>query len=146
MVLVIPPSARFRPIKRAVFATDLVEDHLKEYKQVSDLLRTFNAELQFLFIDHSIHADSEEIDNRMSKMIKTIVDFENKSGFVCSSNNVEKGIHEFLSDSNADWVIAVTEHRRFPEMLFHRSISKKIAYHPDKPLLVLHSQKTALPV
>lgn len=140
-VMVIPPNATFHPFKKAVFATDMQEAHIQEVIQAEDLLEPMDTELDFLFIDTKVHSDSEELDNRISRLVKQQTWYGNRSAFVSTDTDIEAGIASFIKETQADLAIMVTEHRRFPSMLFHRSLTKKMSKHPDIPLLVLQPQR-----
>jgi nucleotide-binding universal stress UspA family protein len=146
MVMVIPPKSIFKPYKRAVFATDMREDHIREVIQAEDLLVPMNTELDFLFIDAEIHSDNDAIDERMSHLVKQQVWYGNRTAYVSTDTDIEAGIQSFIKETNADLAIMVTEHRKFPSMLFHQSITKKMVKHPGVPLLILHPTHQKLPV
>ncbi|MFM7079214.1 MAG: universal stress protein, partial [Bacteroidota bacterium] len=145
MVLLIPHHCNFKPLEKIVFATDLNEQHLIQYRQLDSIMEKAHPELCFLFIDASIHSDSDSLDKKMSELIKQHVSYPAKSGFVSTDQNIEHGINEFLSASNADLLVMVNEPMRFPESLFYRSHTKKIARKITKPLLTLKPSAVALP-
>lgn len=137
-VMIIPPDALFQPYKRAVFATDMQEEHIKEVIQAEDFLVPMNTELDFLYIDTKVHTDTEQIDDRMAHLVKQQVWYGNRTAYVSTDTDIEAGIQSFINETHADLAIMVTEHRKFPSMLFHQSVTKKMAQHPGVPLLVLH--------
>lgn len=145
MVLLVPNEARFRPFEKIVFATDLNESHLMQHHQLQCLVENQKTELCFLFIDASIHSDSESLDQQMSELIKKHVSHPFKSGFVSTDQDVENGITGFLQESHGDLLVMVTEPFRFPESIFHRSHTKKISNKTPKPMLALKPVRIPLP-
>ncbi|MFM2190555.1 MAG: hypothetical protein RL491_941, partial [Bacteroidota bacterium] len=137
-VLVVPPNTTYQKFKKAVFATDLDESHIKEVIQAESLLNPMQTELDFLFIDNTIHGDSESNDAEISQLVKNHVAYRNRSAFVSTDSDIEAGIKNFIEETHADLAIMVSERLKFPSMLFHRSITKKMAQHPGVPLLILH--------
>ncbi|MGR6086873.1 MAG: universal stress protein [Arcticibacter sp.] len=137
-VLVVPPNKTYQKFKKAVFATDLDESHIKEVIQAESLLNPMQTELDFLFIDNTIHGDSESNDAEISQLVKNLVAYRNRSAFVSTDSDIEAGIKNFIEETQADLAIMVSERLKFPSMLFHRSITKKMAQHPGVPLLILH--------
>ena len=140
-VLVVPPNTTYHKFKKAVFATDLDESHIKEVIQAESLLNPMQTELDFLFIDNTIHGDSESNDVEISQLVKNHVAYRNRSAFVSTDSDIEAGIKNFIQETHADLAIMVSERLKFPRMLFHRSITKKMAQHPGIPLLILHSSE-----
>ena len=137
-VLVVPPDINYQKFKKAVFATDLDESHIKEVIQAESLLNPMQTELDFLFIDNTIHGDTESNDEVISNLVRNNVEYQNRSAFVSTNSDIETGIKNFIKETQADLAIMVTERLKFPAMIFHRSISKKMAEHPGVPLLILH--------
>jgi nucleotide-binding universal stress UspA family protein len=137
-VLVVPPNTVYQKFKKAVFATDLDERHIKEVIQAESLLNPMQTELDFLFIDNSIHGDTEKSDEELLHLVKNHVAYRNRSAFVSTDSDIETGIKNFIQKSQADLAIMVSDRLKFPAMLFHRSLAKKMAQHPGVPLLILH--------
>jgi nucleotide-binding universal stress UspA family protein len=52
--------------------------------------------------------------------------------------NVMKGVDRFIKKTNADMLVLAKHNRPFFDRIFHRSLSKRMAYHTDIPLLVLN--------
>ena len=52
-----------------------------------------------------------------------------------------EGIMEFALANQASMIILIPKNQGFLEGLFHRSVTKKLAYHSSIPLLVLHENK-----
>ncbi len=55
-----------------------------------------------------------------------------------NNNDPEEGINAFAHENKADMIAMVKRDHPFFERLFSRSITKKMAYHTDVPLLVMH--------
>jgi nucleotide-binding universal stress UspA family protein len=56
--------------------------------------------------------------------------------------NLEKGdiitsINTYIDDHHADLLVMAKHNRNFFDRLFHRSLSKKMAFHTHIPLLIL---------
>jgi nucleotide-binding universal stress UspA family protein len=138
-VLIIPENARFKEITKIVYTTDLHKDNIQASKEIIPLAKAFNAELVFLFVDSKIHIEGEKISREMSDMIHTNVTYPKLSGYVCTDSDVMNGIELFIKKNKAEMLCMLTHHRKFPRMLWDRSLTQKMAYHPKVPLLVLHA-------
>ena len=53
------------------------------------------------------------------------------------NENLVDGINEFVADHNADMVAIIPHRYTLLESLFHKSVSKKLDFHTNIPLLVL---------
>ena len=138
LVLIVPEQAKFKGVNTLVYATDLHDKNISAASQLLPIAREMNAELVFLFVDHKIHTDSEQISDEMSSKIKSHVNYPKISGYVCTDPDVMNGIHIFIQKLKADMVAMVTHKRSFPRMLWDKSLTTRFAYHPEVPLLVLH--------
>lgn len=138
MVLIVPEKAIFKGVNTLVYATDLNLKNIESANSLLPFAKDMNAELVFLFVDNSIHTDSEQITEEMADKIKSHVVYAKTSGYVCTDPNIMNGISLFIEKKKADMVAMVTHHRSFPRMLWDKSLTKKFSYHPDVPLLVIH--------
>ncbi|MBP9084183.1 MAG: universal stress protein [Bacteroidia bacterium] len=138
-VLIVPEKATFKPAAKLVYTTDLKDDNIKAVNELIPFATSMNSELIFLFVDDKIHTDSEKISEDMSHKIRQLVHYPKTSGYICTDPNVMNGISLFLQKQNVDMVAMLTHPRKFPQMLWDKSLTKKFSYHPDVPLLVMHA-------
>lgn len=145
MVLLIPQGSKFKPLEKIIFATDLDENHLMQYKQLEGLMDDNQTEISFLYVDDSIHSDSESLDKRMSTLIKSHVDYPKKSGFVSTNQVVVDGINDFVKASHADLLVMVTESNVGLKSIFHKSHTKRISNKTPIPMLAVKTADIPLP-
>ncbi len=143
-VLCIPKEAAFVNINKIVFATDLNDENLSSAVTIVPFAKTFGAEIVFIFVDdkHLIHSDAEV--NKMTRKIRTHVNYPKISGFISKNTSITKGIEYFLKKYPADILVMFTHHKHFPETLFNHSVTKIMAHQTHIPLLAL--QTTDRPV
>lgn len=136
-VLCIPKGFKYKELKRIVFATDLKENNLKATGALIEFAKLFQAEIIFLFVDdkHVLHSD--ETVNDMTKTIRKRVKYPKISGYVCKNRKVSDGIEYFLKHHSADLLAMFTQKKKFPDSLFHPSITKAMANKTSLPLFVL---------
>lgn len=137
-VMLIPPKARFTGIKKIVFTTDMSDGNLTASHQIADFAQMFRAELIFLNVDNRtlMHDESDLI--RMTHRIKQFIRYPKMKGFVCTDLNVADGITFFLKSEKADCLAMATHHRKFLQAIANPSITKRVSYRTDIPLLVTH--------
>ncbi len=138
LLMLVPPKAKFEGLKKIIFTTDLSKENLLASQSVVDIAKTFKSELIFLNVDNQtlVHDDTD-LDNVTHK-IKQYVSYPKMKGYVCTDLNTADGITYFMKHHKADCLAMVTHHRKFINALANPSVTKRIAYKTDVPLLVIH--------
>jgi nucleotide-binding universal stress UspA family protein len=139
-VLLVPPKAKFGGLKKLVYATDLSEENLMTANQLSDMASLFKSELIFLNIDNKSLVHDESDLTRLTHRIRQFVAYPRMKGYVCTDLNVADGITFFLKKEKADCLAMATHHRKFIQALANPSVTKRVAYQTDIPLLILHME------
>jgi nucleotide-binding universal stress UspA family protein len=141
LVLVVPPKAKFNGLKKIVYSTDLTNDSIMHTRAIMPLVKLFNSELIFLHVNSLFERPELSSDVKsLSRKIKDLVRYEKTSGYISNDENVNEGINNFLKKHKADCLAMFTHHRNVLGNLFHKSITKKMSYHTDLPLLVIHEK------
>lgn len=130
-VLAIPECAEFKPIKKAVYATDF---HLKDPEMVLQLLSICNALGATVNYVH-VNKNAEE----PSSKVKTLADFAEVDHV--NNPSVEEGLNDYIEKNDIDLLALFMPRRGLWERLFHSSFTKKIALHTHLPILVFREQK-----
>jgi nucleotide-binding universal stress UspA family protein len=138
MTLLVPPKAKFSGMKKIVYSTDLTDENLIAANSVVELAKFFKSEMIFLNIDNQtlVHDDSDLV--RVTQRIRHFVTYPKMKGYVCTDLNVADGITYFLKHQNADCLAMATHHRKFIQAITNPSVTKRVAYKTDLPLLVVH--------
>ena len=135
-LLLVPPAATYQPIKKVVFACDL--------KQVSEstpifaiktFIHTIGAQLIILNVDHDGKYFDTETINEMTDL-HYLWDNEQPEYHYTNNKDVAAGIMEFAHQQQAQLVITIPKAYGFFESIFHRSMTKKLAFHTHLPLLL----------
>ncbi|CAN5629704.1 universal stress protein [soil metagenome] len=140
MVMVVPPKAKFTGLKKIVYATDLSDENLSAAIEVVELAKMFRSEMVFLNVDNKSLVHDETDLGRVTHRIKQFVQYPKMKGFVCTDLNVADGITFFLKNEKADCLAMATHHRKFIQAIVNPSITKRVAYRSDLPLLVVHME------
>lgn len=134
-VLGIPSEAEYSGIKSIAFTTqykDRDNDALLKTIQISKI---FGAKLLCLYIKND--DDPEDIDERINEW-KIYYRDENIDFYNISGSHIEQTILDFIDHHAVNMLVMRTHKRGFFEGLFHRSLTKKMAYHTKVPLLIYH--------
>lgn len=137
-VLVIPPTAAFTNISKIVYASDFNEPEFPSVSRLAFFANLYDAEVSVLhvksFADHLFDASNnffsrnkENVEVNKWKIIKLPED-----------ENVIDSINKFIETENPDMIVMAKHNRSFFDRLFHRSLSKQMAFHTKIPLLVLN--------
>lgn len=137
-LLLVPDKARFHPVKRLAFATDLKTYKREEVlRKLSYLAAAFQAHVIIL----NVHTGIEELSGDEMQELEHIrqelqgLDYHLE---LIEGEDPKEGILEYVEQENIDMVAAVPRNHSFFEDLFHSSISKKLALQTRVPMLAIH--------
>jgi nucleotide-binding universal stress UspA family protein len=139
-IMVIPPKAKFNGLKKIIFTTDLTESNLHSAEKVTDIAKMFKSEVIFLNIDNQFLVHDTKDLERITARIKQFIKYPKMKGYVCTDINIADGITFFLKNEKADCLAMVMHHRKLLSSILNPSITKKVAYHPSVPLLIMHDE------
>lgn len=137
-VLVIPPKSEVKDINNIVLATDL-DLHQKERPllRLKAFANIYGATINILHFqdDHKVKEGSREF------LEKHLGDVPHSYAVLSKKDDLDKDILEYCQSKNADMVTAITKRYGFFEGLFRSSLTSKLAYHTNIPMLALHEPK-----
>lgn len=142
-VLAIPEHSVFlgvHYINKIVYATDFNKSDFKSLRKLINMVRPFNMNVYCVHI-------CEDTDNALDnvKMEKLKEHFEKEytdSDVYCDliqHKDVAKGLEDYIYDKDIDMLAMTLSKRGLIERLFNPSLTKKMLYHSEIPLLVFHS-------
>ena len=134
-VLVVPPNAVFRHIKRIGLAVD--------YKSVYDMPLDILRELVDAFasavdIIHVSASGEEETKGAVALSIlkERLKEFDPETHLIIG-NNIEDAVNSYAAWHHEDLLIVTARQHNFFELLLHKSRSRQIALHPTVPVLAV---------
>lgn len=142
-VLAIPEHSVFlgiNYINRLIYATDFSESDFKSIRKLITMVRPFDMKVYCVHI-------CQDSDNPLDKvkMESLKKHFENEYGDcevfcdLIENNDVAKGLEEYIDEKDMDMLAMTLSKRGLIERLFNPSLTKKMFYHSEIPLLVFHS-------
>lgn len=134
-VLGIPAEAEYHPIKSIAFTTQYKDKDNDSLKRALDIADKFGARIQCIYIKNPDDpSDLEELINEWKAYYRgRNIDFFNIAG-----DHIEQTLLDFIESQQVNLLVMRAHKRGFFESLFHRSLTKKMAYHSKVPLLVYH--------
>jgi len=143
LTLAIPDEAKFTKIKNIVFATDLNETEDHEIFKLIDFAKTMNAKITFLHVCSEKESEVFQEKENIFKEIKEDVDYGNMEFEMTECSNIFDGINNYIESNVVDVLTMATQHRSLFGKIFHKSLTKKMAYNTKVPLLALHRDTKA---
>lgn len=136
-VLVIPPKANGKPIKKIVFASDFdLEGMDTAFKNLNAFAELNDAVIDVVHVQKDEGAKAGTRDAITKALNNRVEEFT-----ILQSDNIEEAVIKEAKKEKADAIAAIAKSYGFFEGLFHRSLTTKLAYHSTLPLLVLHEPK-----
>jgi nucleotide-binding universal stress UspA family protein len=139
-VVLVPSGLRMQAPSNIVFACDLTETERLPKEKIISLLDTFYLPLSVLHIqkeDKEMSAEESSETIELTQWLKSYhpayLDLENE--------DIAEGILEFAEGLTGSLILLIAKKHGFPSGLFHRSITKQLAFHSTSPLLVLREKE-----
>jgi nucleotide-binding universal stress UspA family protein len=137
-VLVVPPTANFEDINHIVYATDYNEPEFPAVSRLAYFASLYNADVSVLHVKTYYDELFDSAHNFFSRN-KDEVDFNKwKIVKLPEGDSVIDSINTFITNNHSNMIVMAKHNRNFFDKLFHRSLSKQMAFHTKIPLLVLN--------
>lgn len=135
-VLVIPEKAEYKKPEKIVFACDYdPKTDIHTLDALKGFMKTFGSKIYVVNVKQKKESVTVEKVTE-TKLESKLCDVQHVYYFPEKEDLVE-GINEFVEDHQADMVAIIPHRYNLMERLFHKSISKKMAFHTHVPLLAL---------
>jgi nucleotide-binding universal stress UspA family protein len=128
-VLGVPADAEYHPIKNIAFTTQYKDTDNEAMRKALLIAGKFRAGIQCLCVTNN--SEPADLESRITGWKAHYKD-------AISGDNIEQAMLDFIESRGVDLLVMRTHKRGFFEGLFHRSLTKKMAYHTKVPLLVYH--------
>lgn len=141
-LLIIPDEASYARIKKIVFACAL--EKVKQTTPV-DTITLFTRQLKSKLLVLNVALEHKRFNPDIipeQYEIHRLLDDLNPSYHYIEDDEIVEGIMEFVEDEEAHLLIAVPKSSGFFDSLFRRSVTKKLAYDTQTPLLVLRERES----
>lgn len=138
-IICVPENARFTNPKKILFAADfkpVSSDNI--FAPMLHITRQFQAEIMILNVlkDEKTMSSWEEATEGLG--IHEYLDEASHSFHSSSGKDIAKCIEDFTWKNRIDLVVMLKREHSFWETIFNASMTKKMAFHTNTPLLILH--------
>ena len=135
--LAIPDEAIYSDIRNIVFATDLDEAENHELKKLVEFAKVMGAKITLLHVRTEKETETYQEKEKVFDMLKNKVGYDNMEFEMTESHDIFDGINHFVETHEIDALAMATHHRSLFGKIFHKSLTKKMAYNTKIPLLAL---------
>lgn len=135
-VLVIPENVKFKAPEKIVFATDYDPNaDPATLDSLENFIKPFGSRIYAVNIRITKGGTSQKNASEAEP------DNDEKLYYIHEHEDLVEGINDFVENKKADMIAIIPHKYNFLEGLFHKSISKKMAFHTHVPLLSLPDRK-----
>jgi nucleotide-binding universal stress UspA family protein len=134
IVLAIPEDCQFVPVKKILFITQYKLDDIPTLKKINAFAQLFHSHIDCLNVKmpHTVYKDDFVVD------FENIFKEEDITFHSLLNQDIEGVILDFIDFNKVNLVAMHIHHKNLFERLFQNSLSKKLTYHVNIPILALH--------
>lgn len=134
IVLAVPSHCQYQSINKILFTTQFKSKDFEAFKKVMELAQLFKAHIDCLYVQQH----QNDVKNKFPEDWETSINKQDVELHLIISNDIEGVILNFIESHKINMVAMLVYHRNFFEKLFQISLSKKLAFHVDIPILAIH--------
>lgn len=134
-VLAVPSDAVYSTIKKVVYATEIQKGDFDTLKKITDFCRIYDCELILLHIGDENDSFVKEKLEELTKKIVNDLGIKKADYKIVLNDDVLEGINEYVKSHEVDIIAMVTHKRNLFARLFSSSLTNKMAFHTEVPLL-----------
>lgn len=136
-VLCIPEKAQYHQFRKIVYASNYQEEDKRAIRQLADFSRPFGGEITVLHISHRDRLLEKALQEDFKREVLHHVNYPDMK-FVnyLYKDAVNLGLDQYMVKENAALLVLLTRHRNLFDKIFSRSLSQKMSYFVDYPLLL----------
>jgi nucleotide-binding universal stress UspA family protein len=145
-VIAVPEGVKYSGLKKITYAADYHKADIDAIKKLVEIARPFRAAINILHIASGelLKAVEEPLMEEFVLKVMRKVDYTNISFQLIFGKNVEKELEKYINSNATDLLAMSTVHRSFLGKLFGSSVTKRMAYHADIPLLAFHHKRESV--
>jgi len=133
-ILVVPSEATYSDWKNITFASN-IQNSTNDcpFLPLKEMMISKACMLNVLtVVEHENNIDKEKINERIASKLNQV----NYSIHIVENESVSDGIIEFINENDTDLLVLIRKDYGFIEGLLHSSVTKKLALHAKKPMLL----------
>jgi nucleotide-binding universal stress UspA family protein len=142
-VLCIPDGVQFKSPEKILYATDFSYSDIGAAVKLAEMAQAFKASLIFAHVVVGADESEEEVAviRKFAEEIRKVTGYENISGLVISDASINTGLDALIEKTGVDIIALATRKRSLFDRIFNPSITKKLSYYTNIPMLAFHVEK-----
>lgn len=138
-VLIIPEHARYSDIRNVMLTSDFKDTrNSTPSAPIKEILNVSKPQLHVVNVDKDHYVSlTEEYEKQKQDLRNLLADY-NPEFYFLRMFELEEAINLFAKDKEIDLIIVVQKNHSFMERLFKPSHTKKLSFHSQLPILVIH--------
>jgi nucleotide-binding universal stress UspA family protein len=138
-VIIVPPNAVYRPIKKVLFASDLKDiSTTVPFAPVKSVLNNFNPTVLVVNVDTDHYVEVTEEYKSQRAILESKLQEYNPEFYFIRMYDFQDSISSFAADRDVDLILTIPKKHHFLTGFFKTSHTKKLAYHSHVPILAIH--------
>jgi nucleotide-binding universal stress UspA family protein len=138
-VLIIPEHAKFTSIKNVMLTSDFKDTrNSTPSAPIKSILNVSKPQLHVVNVDKDHYVSLTEEYEKQKQDLRKLLEEYNPEFYFLRLFELEEAINLFAKDKEIDMIIVVQKNHSFMERLFKSSQSKKLSFHSQLPILVIH--------
>ena len=139
-VLTIPEGSKYRGISRVniLYATNFDESDYKAIKKLMTLVYLFDVKINFVHIGKMDQNSTQKINNLKNLFSNLYPGYQIECSII-EHENILNTLQKFISDRSIDIITMTTHKRNMITRLFYPSMTKKMLFQTDIPMLAFHA-------
>jgi nucleotide-binding universal stress UspA family protein len=138
-VIIVPPNATYKPIKRVLFACDLKDVSASiPIAPIKSVLNLFKPTVLVVNVDTDHYVEVTEEYKTQRVILEKMLEDYNPEFYFIRMYDFQDSISSFAADRDIDLILTVPKKHNFLLGLFKTSHTKKLAYHSHVPILAVH--------
>lgn len=138
-VLIIPEQAKFTSIKNVMLTSDFKDTrNSTPSAPIKDFLSVSRPQLHVVNVDKDHYVSITEAYENEKQELRKLLEEYNPEFYFMRLFELEEAINLFAKDKEIDLIIVVQKNHSFMDRLFKPSQTKKLSFHSELPILVIH--------
>ncbi len=142
-VLVIPEDFNYtclEDIKNVLYTTRFDESDFKSLDNLEKFLRPLNVKIVCVHVESKKHSRWDEVKmDGLNEYMKKTYNHTNVECDLIDSDDFLEGIEKYVEEHDIDFISIATKRRSFISRMFNPSVTRKMIFHTNTPMLVFHA-------
>ena len=135
----IPGGMQFQAFREVLYASDYTSANAHSLQKLANFSTIFSGRLHMVHVHDPEAKNGFELESlKVEKYLKATEVLTDVCRATVSAKEVWQGLNQYADQNQIDLMVVVTPHRNFWQKIFHKSVSKAVVGHAEKPVMVLH--------